>query len=287
MQSLARAVSLRGKQTIADTSDSAEREAESVAARVVGARSDRKSSAGLVQKTDHLERFPFGLSNPANVPGIVEQALQSAGHPLDRATRAFFESRMGQNFAHVRLHTDGKAADSARSIHAQAYTLGSDIAFAEGRYSPHTDEGKRLLAHELVHTLQQPSRAYFQIQRSPDLGDLSIHVVNGKTFANIKGANVHIDQTGVSGPKSIDLVTDSNGDTVGISLEEGNYTVTVTFWCCDMKVANMHVDGNTLNFLTMEMKNCDCRISSQDGDNGSAVASSDFTANNADGSSSS
>jgi hypothetical protein len=101
--------------------------------------------------------------------------------------------------------------------------------------------------------------------QTPDLGSLDIHVQNVKTNAPIAGANVHIDQAGVSGPKSIDLVTNRNGDTTSVYLEEGNYTVTVTFWCCDPQTFTMHVDGGGSNFVVVQMKNCECRIASQDG----------------------
>ncbi|WP_263354542.1 eCIS core domain-containing protein [Acidicapsa acidisoli] len=85
----------------------------------------------------------------------MQEALYSGGHPLDTDTRSFMESRFGQDFTHVRVHTDAKAAVSSRSIQALAYTSGADIAFAPGQYSPGTDRGKHLLAHELAHVVQQ------------------------------------------------------------------------------------------------------------------------------------
>jgi hypothetical protein len=69
--------------------------------------------------------------------------------------RAFFEPRFGKDFSQVRLHTDPQAAASAKSLNASAYTIGTDIAFASGHYAPGTDSGKRLLAHELTHVVQQ------------------------------------------------------------------------------------------------------------------------------------
>ncbi len=77
------------------------------------------------------------------------------GQPLDAATRGFYESRFGHDFGHVRLHTDARAAASARSINAQAYTVGRDIVFGAGRYAPGTSGGAVLLAHELTHVVQQ------------------------------------------------------------------------------------------------------------------------------------
>ncbi len=92
---------------------------------------------------------------PATAPESVHRALSSAGRPLDPATRNYMENRFGHDFSQVRVHTDSRAADSARDLHAHAYTVGSDIAFAAGRYQPETESGRQLLAHELAHTIQQ------------------------------------------------------------------------------------------------------------------------------------
>jgi outer membrane protein OmpA-like peptidoglycan-associated protein len=83
------------------------------------------------------------------------QSMRSGGQPLDQATRAYFEPRFGVDFGDVRVHTNEEASKAARTIHAQAYTLGQNIVFDEGRYSPESDSGKKLIAHELTHTLQQ------------------------------------------------------------------------------------------------------------------------------------
>jgi hypothetical protein len=92
------------------------------------------------------------------VPPLVREVLRSPGQPLDIATRAFMEPRFGHDFSHVRVHTDARAADSARSLDAQAYTVGSNAVFDMGRYAPGTADGRRLLANELTHVLQQSSR---------------------------------------------------------------------------------------------------------------------------------
>jgi hypothetical protein len=79
------------------------------------------------------------------------------GNPLDNATRADMESRFGQNFGDVRVHTDGAAHESARSVNAQAYTVGSDIVFQQDKFDPGSDSGRHMLAHELTHVVQQRS----------------------------------------------------------------------------------------------------------------------------------
>jgi hypothetical protein len=90
-------------------------------------------------------------------PGISTGAglQRSPGQPLDAATRDFFEPRFGHDFSAVRVHADASAARSARDLNAYAYTVGHDIVFAEGRFAPRTPEGRRLIAHELAHVVQQ------------------------------------------------------------------------------------------------------------------------------------
>ena len=82
-------------------------------------------------------------------------ALRGGGHPLDPATRGFMEPRFGHDFSQVRVHTDARAAESARAMNALAYTVGKNIVFGTGQYSQGSEAGRRLLAHELAHVLQQ------------------------------------------------------------------------------------------------------------------------------------
>lgn len=97
----------------------------------------------------------------------IDGVANSAGRPLDAATRARMEARFGADFGNVRVHTDEPAAAAARDLGAAAYTLGLDLVFAAGRYQPGTAAGDRLLAHELTHVLQQSAGAP-ALQRSPD-----------------------------------------------------------------------------------------------------------------------
>jgi Domain of unknown function (DUF4157) len=90
-----------------------------------------------------------------SAPPIVHEVLRSHGQPLDPATRAFFEPRFGYNLGQVRIHTDSRAAASATAINALAYTVGSNLVFGRGRYEPESESGRRLLAHELTHVVQQ------------------------------------------------------------------------------------------------------------------------------------
>jgi len=81
--------------------------------------------------------------------------LHSPGEPLEPNTRAFMEDRFSHDFSDVRVHSDAKAAESAKSVNALAYTVGSDVVLGAGQHAPHTDSGRKLLAHELAHVVQQ------------------------------------------------------------------------------------------------------------------------------------
>jgi hypothetical protein len=86
---------------------------------------------------------------------VVQDTLSSPGQPLDSVTRASMEPLFGHDLSQVRVHADARAADSARAVNALAYTVGRDIVFHAGAYSPGTPTGRALLAHELVHVMQQ------------------------------------------------------------------------------------------------------------------------------------
>jgi hypothetical protein len=91
-------------------------------------------------------------------PSLVKDVVGSGGGaPLDKDTKGYMESRLGADFSDVRVHTDARASESARSVQAYAYTVGSDLVFQSGKYEPESDSGKRMLAHELTHVVQQRS----------------------------------------------------------------------------------------------------------------------------------
>ncbi len=90
-----------------------------------------------------------------HAPASVHEVLRSPGQPLDAATRGFMEPRFGQDFSGVRVHTGTSAEQSARDVNANAYTVGHDVVFDAGRFAPGALEGRRLIAHELTHVVQQ------------------------------------------------------------------------------------------------------------------------------------
>jgi Domain of unknown function (DUF4157) len=89
--------------------------------------------------------------------GVVAPALRTGGRPLEPAARSFFEARLGADFSDVRIHADSTAAHSADSLNAHAYAVGRHVVFGAGEYRPDSAQGRRLLAHELAHVVQQGS----------------------------------------------------------------------------------------------------------------------------------
>ena len=100
-------------------------------------------------------RHASGSGPFSPVPPIVHGVLRESGRPIPPDLRAFMEPRFGADFSEVRLHTDGSAARSSSAVGAAAYTVGPHIVFGANRYQPETPAGRRLLAHELTHVLQQ------------------------------------------------------------------------------------------------------------------------------------
>jgi hypothetical protein len=130
---------IQAKLTIGAVNDPLEAEADRVASQVLG-----RPDADVSQRS------------PSHARGLhAGEGLLFGGRPLDAETRAFFEPRFGYDFSKVRIYPDERAGDSARSMGALAYTVGANIAFDSGRYQPNTGEGRRLLAHELTHVVQQ------------------------------------------------------------------------------------------------------------------------------------
>jgi len=93
----------------------------------------------------------------SEVPNDLESQINAirGGQPLAESERTYFEPRFGADFSQVRVHTDTQAAESARAVNARAFTVGNDVVFASGQYAPGASEGRRLLAHELTHVVQQ------------------------------------------------------------------------------------------------------------------------------------
>jgi hypothetical protein len=143
---------LQTKLAIGKTGDAYEQEAERVSEEVM------RSHEQPGQKHEPLAvRHRIGSTNleQTAAPQTVHEALRSPGQPLDAATRAFVEARFGYDFSRVRVHSDAEAVPSTSELNAHAYTVGHDIVFGAGQFVPGTHRGRKLIAHELTHVVQQ------------------------------------------------------------------------------------------------------------------------------------
>jgi hypothetical protein len=138
----------------------------------------------------HIQRFsgqPSGQAETA--PASVDRALASPGSPLEPALREDMEQRFGQDFSHVRVHSGAAAEQSAKDVNAHAYTMVHDIVFGAGQLAPGTHEGRRLIAHELTHVVQQRgTRSDIpQVQRKvvDDDAHLPCRAVPGRSAAEL------------------------------------------------------------------------------------------------------
>jgi hypothetical protein len=167
-----------------------------------------------ISKPDDLVEFEADrvseeITNPNNIglrsgqkeqPAVRKKALNgkelnlnptrqmnnlSGGNPLSNDERDFFEPRFGSDFHNVKVHTDSKANETADAINARAYTTGNNIVFAKGEYQPGTNEGKKLLAHELTHVVQQRESGSFNvntIQRQANRNEYTITSTQGNVI---------------------------------------------------------------------------------------------------------
>ncbi|MGH3974348.1 MAG: DUF4157 domain-containing protein [Pseudonocardiaceae bacterium] len=161
-----RARDMQAKIEVGLSGDPREREADRVAEQVMRTpepesqpRSATSTGGGGVAPPIVHEalRSPGAPLDPTarDVPPIAREALRSPGQPLDPEGREFMERRFGHDFSKVRVHADREAAKSAQALDALAYTVGRHVVFGPDRYEPHIERGRRLLAHELAHVIQQ------------------------------------------------------------------------------------------------------------------------------------
>ncbi len=129
---------------------------------------DQRESEQLGAEHERLQttRLEGSDMEKGAAPPPVSDVLRAPGEPLDSTTRAFMEARFGRDLSQVRVHADQRAAHSARGLNALAYTVGQDVVFGAGQYRVGSSEGRKLIAHELTHVLQQ-GFARRAIQRQP------------------------------------------------------------------------------------------------------------------------
>ncbi|MCP4255208.1 MAG: DUF4157 domain-containing protein [Candidatus Scalindua sp.] len=115
------------------------------------------------------------------------QSLQGGGHPLSGAEQSFFEPRFGSNFSGVRVHSDARAASLARSVNARAFTHGSNVVLGAGEYSAGSLKGRKLMAHELTHVMQQQEQ---QTDHEESEGEKSIQSKLHSTVPGVQKSEI-------------------------------------------------------------------------------------------------
>jgi hypothetical protein len=144
--------SLQRKLTIGASNDPLEQEADRIADQVLAAPANTTISTTLPR----IQRFTEQATNQAEVaPASVDRVLSSSGSPLEPGLQQDMSQRFGHDFSRVRVHTGVEADRSAQDVNANAYTVGHNIVFGAGLFTPETNNGRRLLAHELTHVVQQ------------------------------------------------------------------------------------------------------------------------------------
>jgi hypothetical protein len=186
---------VRAKLVVGPAGDRHEQEADRVAPKLAGAmqrQEEEDEPLNLMplqqQEEEELQMTPAegdrrSAGGSFEAGAAVESRLtahQGGGSPLPDEVRAYMEPRFGTDFSGVRVHTGGEAAQMSRKLSAQAFTHGQDIYMGEGRYDPGTGTGKRLLAHELTHVIQQAgsrtlSRAVQRVPLTDPQAQLGIH----------------------------------------------------------------------------------------------------------------
>ncbi len=164
---------LQRKLMVGASNDPLEREADRVAEQVLAAPANTSVSGASPSLQRHAGQPSEQMGE---VSDSVHRVLGSSGRPLDTSVRKDMESRFNHDFSLVRVHLGGVAEQSARDVYAHAYTAGHDIVFGAGGFSPGTHEGRRLLAHELTHVVQQSGAAGIhrgQMDEGPKRSDLA------------------------------------------------------------------------------------------------------------------
>ncbi|PJJ10312.1 uncharacterized protein DUF4157 [Flavobacterium sp. 1] len=167
--------------------------------------------------TPLIQRSSTENSGESQASNHIENQINNSrggGNSMDHGTKNFMESRFGADFSGVRIHTGSQAVQMSRELNAQAFTVGNDVYFNEGKYSPNTDSGKHLLAHELTHTVQQTGTiGRMKIQRSPS-SDPSINAWQEKLSGSTSADNL----CGLC-PKNLGVNSITSGFQNGIELK--------------------------------------------------------------------
>jgi hypothetical protein len=223
---------LRSKFNIGSPDDIFEKEADVAADKIINMQTpdpinfshvqnlQRKCAHCEQEEKEKLQRKEISeeVNLDANISNYIDK-LDGNGENLPDEVRNFYEPRFGYDFNNVQIHTNAVAAKSAQSMNALAYTTGNNIVFNEGQYSPNTDSGKKLLAHELTHVVQQNNSV--QTKKIQRLADPNCSSASGVPHSSSCSGFVHTCYSGSFTSSSRSVTVDVN---VGYSSDDCSYS---------------------------------------------------------------
>lgn len=182
---------IQPKLTIGSPNDHFEQQADTVANQVMRMPESnfvaQRKCASCEHEEEKIQRKPFNISPIIQKSGetsgaiandLISNQIESSrgnGQQMDVDTKSFMENRFGNDFSKVKIHTDSTAIQLSQNLNAQAFTVGNNVFFNEGKYNPNSSSGKHLLAHELTHTVQQTGTLQrYPNQRRPDYWSIPI-----------------------------------------------------------------------------------------------------------------
>lgn len=227
---------IQAKLKVGAANDASEREADHVADQVMrsaapvpatAATADgiSRKCAGCAEEEARRSAVPAVRMAPASAAGSAGPAAEAAvrglgsGTSLSPPDRQFFESRFGRDFSNVRIHAGSEADTASRALDARAFTLGGDIAFAKGEYRPGTESGRRLIAHELVHTLQQGEAGQPAVQRQQQAG--TAHELSEADCASADSCDFKDGAGAATGKFTLTIYADKEGPFLLVPLTSG------------------------------------------------------------------
>ena len=179
---------MQAKLSIGSSNDPLEQEADRVADQIMSTATNPAINSAPLR----IQRFTaHSAGENSAAPASVDRVLTSTGRPLETALQQDMEQRFGHDFSRVRVHSGTAAEQSARDVNANAYTVGHDMVFGADRFVPGTREGRRLIAHELTHVVQQaaePRIGTVEDARGRESGRAALRIWDGSAPSIAKGA---------------------------------------------------------------------------------------------------
>jgi Domain of unknown function (DUF4157)/L,D-transpeptidase catalytic domain len=209
---------LQRKLTIGASNDPLELEADRIADRVLAT----PANPIISTTPPRIQRFTGQTAGQADVvPASVDQVLSSPGRPLEASLQQDMGQQFGHDFSRVRVHTGDEAARSAQDVNANAYTVGRNIVFGTNQFLPGSNGGRKLLAHELTHVVQQSSVRELHIQRQAET-ESEYDLTETDTKEEVDASEVH------DGDSPVDAMPDLESTLTDISSDKTSKTLVET-----------------------------------------------------------